>query len=156
MNVFDKAFNIVIGSEGGYVNSPSDPGGETNFGICKRSYPRIDIKALTPDKAKQIYLTDYWIKAHCDELPWPLALYVFDCAVNQGPAVAIRLLQESVGVTVDGVFGPHTRAASVNADNQESARFMALRAVRYAGTANFDKFGRGWMRRLFATVMEAA
>jgi hypothetical protein len=31
----------------GYVNDPSDPGGETQWGISKRSYPDVDIKALT-------------------------------------------------------------------------------------------------------------
>ena len=32
---FDKAFELVIGHEGGYSNNPKDPGGETKYGISK-------------------------------------------------------------------------------------------------------------------------
>ena len=44
---FEAAVDRVLGHEGGYVNHPNDPGGETNWGISKRSYPNVDIKALT-------------------------------------------------------------------------------------------------------------
>ena len=44
---FDAAFKALIDHEGGYVNHPKDPGGETKFGISKRSYPTLDIAALT-------------------------------------------------------------------------------------------------------------
>jgi lysozyme family protein len=63
---FDEAFDVLIGHEGGYVNHPGDPGGETKFGISKRAYPALDIKALTLGQAKAIYRRDYWIPAGCD------------------------------------------------------------------------------------------
>ena len=52
----------VLNHEGGYVDDPDDNGGETNFGISKRAYPRVDIKNLTRKQAIKIYYQDYWIK----------------------------------------------------------------------------------------------
>ena len=68
MSNFDRAFRFLIGEEGGYVNDPADPGGETKFGISKRAYPQLDIKSLTLDQAKAIYRRDYWAspaRRHC-------------------------------------------------------------------------------------------
>ena len=86
MTNFDTAFLLVIGVEGGYVNNPEDPGGETKYGISKRAYPDLDIRNLTLAAAKAIYLRDYWTAHHCDQMEWGKALLVFDCAVNGGPA----------------------------------------------------------------------
>ncbi len=57
---FNKAVRIILAHEGGYVNHPADPGGETNMGISKRSYPDLDIKNLTVAMAKEIYFRDFW------------------------------------------------------------------------------------------------
>ena len=59
---FDDIIEIVLEHEGGYVNDPDDPGGETNFGIAKRSHPDVDIANLTKEDAKIIYYQDYWMK----------------------------------------------------------------------------------------------
>jgi len=76
MTAFDKAFEILIGHEGGYVNDVNDRGGETRYGISKRAYPHIDIANLTLAQAKEIYRTDYWDKVKCSSLPPDLALLV--------------------------------------------------------------------------------
>jgi hypothetical protein len=60
---FERAVAFVLRHEGGYVNDPRDPGGETKYGISKRAYPRLDIKGLTEADAKEIYRRDYWEKA---------------------------------------------------------------------------------------------
>lgn len=91
---FNKAIDFVLSSEGGYVNDPRDPGGETNFGISKRAFPNLDIKNLTRDQAKKIYFDKYWIKSGCDKLSWPLNLVVMDTAVNCGVERAKEMLQE--------------------------------------------------------------
>lgn len=154
---FDRAFALIISAEGAYSNDPKDPGGETKFGISKRQYPAVDIKGLTSDGAKAIYARDFWGPAHGDELPWPLSLFVFDAAVNQGLPAAISLLQKSLNVAQDGSFGARTQKAVAGADHKElCSLFMADRALRYTGTRNFDVFGRGWLKRLFRTTMEAA
>src|SRR3990167_11295145 len=117
---FDVAFDIVVvGGEGGYVNHPDDPGGETNLGITKRDWPNEDIPNMTPARAKAIYEPAYWKAAHCDKFPWPLSLYVFDCAVNQGVDAAVKLLQKTAGTVQDGVIGQNTLRAILGKDQKE-------------------------------------
>jgi len=89
---FEKALKFVLKWEGGYSNDPNDPGGETKFGICKRSYPELDISKLTLEQAKEIYYKNYWLKSGCDELPYPFNIIVFDTAVNMGRRRAIEFL----------------------------------------------------------------
>lgn len=155
MSQFDRAFEHVIGLEGGYVNDPRDPGGETKYGITRRDHPDVDIAALTPALAKEIYRNLYWLSMF-DELQWPLAAFVFDAAVNQGGPTAAKLLQKAADTAQDGIIGQNTMRA-INAKNQRElcALFMADRALRYTGTRNFDLYGRGWLKRLFVLAMEA-
>ncbi len=152
---FDAAFEKIIGSEGGYVNDPQDPGGETKFGISKRSYPTTDIANLTLDQAKAIYQRDYWDKCSCSQLPSPLDLLVFDSAVNQGVSPACHMLQDAVGVVSDGVIGALTVSAAVHAGPRAAALFMANRAMRYANTPEPQRtqYLHGWFNRLFLTSM---
>jgi lysozyme family protein len=134
MSDFDAAFAIVVGLEGDYVNDPQDPGGETKFGISKRAHPNEDIPNLTLDRAKAIYLGTYWQATGCDALKWPMSLYVFDCAVNQGPARAVGFERLADG---------------------DAVKFLAERALHYASLSTFARFGRGWMRRLFTLTQDA-
>lgn len=151
---FEKAIRFVLIHEGGYVDDPDDPGGETNFGISKRAHPREDIKNMTKERAAAIYRSDYWDRCHCDALPPSLAMVTFDAAVNQGVGAAVRMLQKAVGTTVDGVMGPMTEAAAQAMGSGDTAllKMAAERGYRYGQTKNFDKYGRGWMRRLFAVT----
>lgn len=149
--IFEQAVGFVLKEqiEGGYVNDPRDPGGETNFGISKRSYPKLNIKALTRDDAIAIYKRDYWDACKCDELPPEIAVAVFDCAVNQGTGIAPRLLQKALRVTADGIIGPKTLAAAHRADTAELVLdFLSWRLRRYAHTANAATFMRGWSKRV--------
>lgn len=147
---FDQAFEVLMKHEGGYVNDPRDPGGETKYGISKRAYPDIDVANLTVDQARDIYRRDYWDACKCDELPIRARLLVFDSAVNQGVGTAIRLYQEALGVKADGVIGPKTIEASYKNNNDETyAEFMALRSARYQKHPKFDVFGKGWTKRMF-------
>ncbi|KWT77357.1 glycosyl hydrolase 108 family protein [Candidatus Magnetominusculus xianensis] len=65
---YTAAVRFVLDAEGGYVNDPDDPGGETKYGISKRAYPSLDIKSLTIEDAKRLYRRDYWGRASCDAL----------------------------------------------------------------------------------------
>jgi lysozyme family protein len=154
---FDDAFERVIGHEGGYVNDPLDPGGETRYGISRRAYPGEDIARMTLDRAKAIYRRDYWGAAGCDAVPDMLKYPLFDAAVNQGVGRAVRMLQHAVHESEDGVLGPRTLQAIGSVDSARIAfRFMAARLVAYAETPEpqWQRFGRGWIRRM-AGVMEA-
>jgi lysozyme family protein len=147
---FDRAFAVVIGVEGGYSNDPRDAGGETKFGISKRAHPSVDIGALSLSGAKEIYRRDYWEPLHCDELPWPLSLFVFDCGVNQGVMRATMMLQSVAHVKCDGEIGPVTLGAIAAANHKDlCARFMGKRALAYSKTGGFQVYGLGWFNRLF-------
>jgi lysozyme family protein len=50
----------------------------------------LHIESLTLADAKRIYHRDFWAFVSGDALPWPLSYFVFDAAVNQGVAPAIR------------------------------------------------------------------
>lgn len=149
MDNFERAFELVVGIEAGYVNDPTDPGGETKYGISKRSYPNLDIANLTLDAAKSIYASDFWQACSCDQMPWPLCLFVFDMAVNQGQPTARVMLQRSLGVAADGVIGPVTLAAANKMDDEALALLLTARAYRYMLADNFTVDGRGWFKRLF-------
>lgn len=152
---FDKAFEVLIGHEGGYVNNPSDPGGETKYGVSKRAYPDVDIANLTIEQAKAIYLRDYWQRARCDELPPTVAFQVFDTAVNSGIGQSIRFLQRAVGVADDGHVGPLTINAVRRLDAESiAARFNGHRLEFMTKLSTFDVFGRGWARRIAKNLQE--
>jgi lysozyme family protein len=152
-NLFDKAFEILIGHEGGYVNDPHDRGGETKYGISKRAYPNVDIRNLTLQQAKDIYRNDYWDRMKCDSFPPFLAVLVFDAAVNNGVGAATRWLQLAGGVTADGIIGPKTIAASFS--DGVAAKFHAMRVNAMTNMPTWPNHGRGWAKRLAALPFEA-
>jgi lysozyme family protein len=149
--VFDQAVGFVLKEriEGGYVNDPRDPGGETNFGISKRAYPKVKIADLTEEDAIEIYKRDYWDAAGCDDLPPKVAVAVFDAAVNQGVGIAKRLLQRAARVTADGIIGPKSLKAIQGVDEDELVvQYLGWRLRRYAFTANASTYMRGWANRV--------
>lgn len=96
-NSFDIAVTLVLAHEGGYTAGlADDPGGETNFGISKRAYPQLDIKALTVEDAKNIYSRDYWTQAMIDAPSQQVANCALDCAVNQGPGACRNLYDDDL------------------------------------------------------------
>jgi lysozyme family protein len=144
---FDRAVALILDIEGGYTMDPNDPGGETNFGISKRSYPDLDIKNLTAADATAIYLRDFWVPCQCATYHNGLDLLVFDAAVNQGVSAAIRMLQTELGVETDGVVGPATISA-LQRKPIATAQYAARRMLTYGLNPNFTRYGLGWSRRL--------
>lgn len=136
---FDSAFTFVVGEEGGYVNNPADPGGETKYGISKRAYPDEDIATLTLARARELYKRDYWDVLALDARPPGAALCLFDCAVLQGVQRAKDLLHQ---VATSGQ--PFVIA------------FQAERELHYASLPTFPTFGRGWTRRLLRVAIQAS
>src|ERR1019366_509311 len=94
--VFLEAVTRVLADEGGFVCNPADPGGETNFGISKRSYPSLDIKSLTRDQAIEIYWNDFWQKPCFYRLKGDVAIKVFDLSVMMGAVQAVKCLQRAI------------------------------------------------------------
>ena len=153
---FDRAFQITVGVEGGYVNDPADPGGETKYGISHRAYPDIGIKALTLDQAKAIYQRDYWQPANCDRMPEHIGHLVFDCAVHHGVKTAIKLLQRALRVADDGEFGPVTRGQLLARDTNETADLLMAQRMLYLMTCSaWPTYKLGWAKRCFSVARAA-
>lgn len=153
---FQAAFRELIGEEGGYVFNPADPGGETKYGISKRSYPNLNIKELTLDLAKAIYYRDFWLPLG-DHASLAVRLEVFDFAVNSGIQTAIRKLQSAIGVSDDGHFGPVSRAKLASmASGNVVLRYLSERLAFMASLSTWPHFGRGWARRIARRMQRAS
>lgn len=153
---FDQAFERLLGHEGGYVNHPNDPGGETKFGISRRSYPNEDIAGLSLERAKLIYRRDFWGPAGCDAVPDGIKFDLFDMAVNSGVRTAIRTLQRACGEVQDGVLGPRTlQALQTMPAPRIVARFNGARLQFMTSLPGWSDFGRGWARRIAENLMSA-
>jgi lysozyme family protein len=146
--------------EGGYSNSTADAGGETKYGISKRSYPYLDIKKLTQDQARQIYFVDFWLKGKYESInDENVALKVFDLAVNVGIPQANKLLQRAlrstgISITEDGIIGPVTLKAINGADSTDLLAALKSEAAGYYRTiANTNpsqqRFITGWLNRAY-------
>ena len=168
MTPFLRSLRFVRRWEGGWSDHKDDPGGATQYGITLATYTTwrrsqglpdpsaADLRAITEEEVEAIYQQNYWDACRCDELPPPIALVVFDMAVNAGPSRSIRLLQEALGVSVDGIIGPKTLAAAHAADPQKAAaEFTARRSLYYANLSTFRTFGLGWLRRAAAALSTA-
>lgn len=152
---FDTAFDRLIGSEGGYVNHPEDPGGETKFGISKRAYPDVDIASLTIETAKAIYQRDFWTPL-ADAHP-AVKFQVFDFAVNSGIQTAIRKLQVAIGVADDGHWGPVSAAALERMNPADVVMlYVAERLDFWRKLKTWPTFGAGWAGRAAADLRYAA
>ena len=150
---FDAAFELLIGHEGGYVNDPSDPGGETKFGISRAAYPKEDIANLTLSRAKELYFRDYWRPAGCDAVPGLLRLHLFDYAVHSGPKNAVKALQKIVQEFPDGIIGPKTLGAIDAWDIRDLALALSLQRLEdLTAKEHWNSFSRGWTRRLIANI----
>jgi len=166
---FDYAFKTIISHEGNYVNNPNDRGGETKYGISKRSYPNEDIKNLTLRKAKKIYKRDFWVASGAPLMPTKeLKILMFDIGVNHGTSRARKMLQESLNLlnhnqelfndlVVDGVIGKNTRFA-ISKIKKPHYLLLTIVAKRMeffttiADGSNQEAFIRGWLSRASSFV----
>tara|TARA_Y100000114_G_scaffold47027_2_gene42883 strand:- start:11219 stop:11728 length:510 start_codon:yes stop_codon:yes gene_type:complete len=158
---YQKCLETILHHEGGYVDHPDDPGGETNLGVTKKVYEEWggtkNMKDLTVEDVAPIYKKNYWDRVKGDELPSGLDLCVFDFGVNAGTGRAAKYLQNMVGATADGAIGPATlRAvhAYVQIEGLEHAigEYQHKRQGYYEGLKHFATFGRGWTRRVTETT----
>ena len=151
---FDEIIDVVLEHEGGYVNDPTDTGGETKYGISKRAYPDEDIKELTIERAKELYKKDYWDRFKVESFPDRIRHIFVDMCINMGGGRATKILQEacnsknSYKIDVDGGIGKDTIKAAANV---EDFRLRAFRVMFYAELVMKKpeqmKFWVGWFRR---------
>jgi len=139
---FDICFDRLMGHEGGYVNDPNDPGGETKWGISKRSYPALNIKQLTREDAKVIYYRDFWKRINGDLLHKAISFQLFDFAVNSGPAIAVTAFEDSAKRS-------HSVADMV-------MHITAYRLEFLTTLKNWPHHGKGWARRMATNLRYGA
>ena len=154
--LFTKCVTVVLRNEGGYVNNPADPGGETNMGIAKKFYPDEDIKNMTKDRAIEIYYKDYWSPMHLEKLHGEdLILHIFDHGVNCGIRTSIKLLQAVAGVDEDGYIGPLTAYFVNSYKGDIYNEFINARILFYNNLVikrpTLKVFLKGWLNRVKRT-----
>ena len=155
---FQSSFEKLIGHEGGLVNDPLDPGGQTRYGISKRAYPGEDIAGMTLDRAQVLYQRDYWGPAGCDAVPDGIKFDLFDMSVNSGVRAAVKTVQRAVGETPDGMLGPRTlQAIGSMPAGRLVARFNGYRILYVTSQPDvwWQRFGRGLMNRIGANLKDA-
>lgn len=169
----------IVAREGGYVNDPDDPGGATKYGVTlatlrrlrldltgDRRINRADVRAMTRERARDIYIRDYFLRPQIDKLPETLQASVFDMTVNAG-ANGVKILQRLLRdmghrVAIDGAIGPQTLRATALAFEEAPGHItdaygIARRNYYYAlgdRRRKLRKFARrrdggkgGWIKR---------
>lgn len=158
---FKEFIGRVLKHEGGYVNHPSDPGGETNWGITKHTARENgytgSMRKMTRDEAIGIYYQAFWLRYRCAEMADAVAYQFFDACINHGFGNAARMLQRAVDVADDGIIGNITLAAiSKMPVNDVLLLLNAERIDFYTKLSKFTVFGKGWMRRVSGNLRYAA
>ena len=162
MDAFKRAFWETLMFEDGYVNDPDDPGGETKYGISKKSYPDIDIITLGIDEAMYIYKRDYWDALNLNEIRSNvISSEIFDTAVNMGRRTAVKIAQQALNflgedLIEDGIIGPRTIYALQKWYlRDERALFVCLNGFQFMryqeiteNNTKLKKFSRGWTKRI--------
>lgn len=138
-SIFDRCFDLVIGSEGGYVNDPRDPGGETKFGISKRAYPDVSIADLDELTAKAIYMKDYFIKVGAQGQQFFKAYVLFDSAVLHGVSWALHF---------------DSLVTQKNSPVWQEL-FLTERAMSERADRNWATYGKGWTERLIRVGLQS-
>lgn len=166
---FEKAFERLIGHEGGYSTDRNDPGNwtggkvgigvfkGTKYGIAANTYPNLDIKNLTIDQAKSIYKKDWWDKLGADQLHPAIVYQLWDFAVNAGKSRAIKELQQAVGVPDDGIIGPKTIASVKAKEVNDILLLLASERLKfYTSLSTWGTYGKGWTNRVAENLKYAA
>jgi lysozyme family protein len=163
MGDFNTPLPFVLKWEGGYSNHSQDRGGETKYGITNNTFNKakeqgiIDsslatVRDLSLQDAKNIYEIEYWNKINGNALPSDLSVAVFDTAVNMGVTASVKMLQDILGVSQDGIVGPQTLSAIENYNGNLVSDLLNARETRYMEIAEKDQrqnaFLKGWLNRV--------
>lgn len=169
---FTQAFQLTIAHEGGYVNDPDDPGGETYKGVARKIHSKWDgwqtidmLKRQTgfpgnldkdPELQEAIadfYRVNFWDRVKGDNITdQKVAESIFDFAVNAGVGTSASLAQMVVETKADGVIGQES-IAKINAFDTDHflAAFTVAKIARYVNIVKkrptSRKYFYGWVLR---------
>ncbi len=155
------ALKFTLLWEGGYVNNPDDPGGATNKGVTQDTYntyrinnqlPTQGVELITDVEVHDIYFSMYWQPSQAALMVLPLAIVHFDTAVNFGVGGAIEFLQEALGISADGIFGPGTQTALLANNTAQTAQKIVQGRIDYRNqrvdtNPSQEVFLVGWLNR---------
>lgn len=161
---WEKSFDLMLGSEGGFSDDPRDDGnklpdgrpGSTMLGVTQYNWEawsghqvtHEQMKKLKPEDVKPFYRKKFWDACRCDDLPDGIDYLVFDFSVNAGVGRGAKTLQSVVGATVDGAIGPLTLAAVAKQSEKELINsFSAAKLDFYLGLNN-PTYEAGWLNRV--------
>jgi lysozyme family protein len=154
---FKECLELVLKSEGGYVDDPRDSGGRTNLGVTQKVWEEYTghdadektMRGLTPEKVAPLYEQRYWRPTYCEVLPRGLDLLVFSMGINGGPGRAVKLLQSAIGCVPDGVIGSKTMGLIKQSNVADLiAKYSNARKSYYESLKTFPIFGNGWLNRV--------
>jgi len=165
LNNWDKSFELVIKSEGGFTNDQNDPGnrmpdgrqGCTIWGCTQKTWEAYvghqvtqdDIRKLTKEDVKPLYKKEYWDKVSGDSLPVGIDYLLFDFGINAGPKTSVKTLQKALKLSDDGVLGPNTMLAVKTADPIALAKkFGSEKIHHYENLPTYPRYGKGWLARV--------
>lgn len=168
----------TLALEGGYVNDPKDPGGETNMGVTikvarQRGYTG-PMKQLPKEVAVSIHYKGYIVEPGYEPLVAlnaPVVEELYDSAVNFGPTRPSRWFQQSINelcgtkLTIDGKVGRQTIASFSACQAQLGAASLCVSMLDRLDTkqrAEYDRlvrvnpslqrFHRGWVNNRVGNV----
>ncbi len=184
-SAFLKVYAFTSRWEGAFVDHPADSGGPTNHGISLKFLQEhdydvngegvvdvLDVLTINDTHAQSLYHLLFWQPLCCEALPLPLAMALFDGAVNMGPLRAVRQMQAAMNACAkdlgqklaqDGRVGPKTLALADALDSLHRSAEAAQGAVhlRLEYYRNLCErkpqlrvFLKGWERRCAALLGE--
>ena len=159
--IWDKAFDLLMVNEGGYVDNVHDAGGKTNYGVTQVTFdtwnrikdrPLREVRNITLDEAKELYKELYWYKYKCDKLPDALSVALFDFCVQSQPPRPTKFLQQSLAVVDDGIIGNQTIGAAWSKPLKPIIEeYFNKRLDYYQTLPSWKYFGNGWTTRVNRT-----
>lgn len=148
----------VIAREGGakITNYSADPGGVTKYGISQRAHPDKDIRNLTYEQARTIYLDEYFHAPRLGQLlDGKLQELLFDYGVHSGPQTAVRTLQKLLGVPLTGIIDDLTAHAANTRHGDELRHRVIEQRILFLARQVVAKpskltFLVGWLNRVLS------
>ena len=174
--------NLILKSEGGYVNLESlDSGGETYRGISRNNFPNwigweildnienksrgqiFDIPELN-NYVFIFYIDHFYNKLKIDDIKdLHISAHLLDQSVNSGNSVGVKCLQRAVNtlipvpLTVDGAIGPNTIQEANNCNPKTLLSALEEERRKFYRSIvernpSQEKFLKGWLNRVNNTT----